>query len=116
MFIRKREYESKRGPTASYQVIESYREGGKVKQRTICNLMYLPTPAAALERARRMLAARAEDLPPRTPKHAEKRKLHAQELHARLTKLESVVAKMGSIVDVSATTTGKRSGKKVSRV
>lgn len=104
MFIRKREYKDKRGRTnGSYQVIESYREGGKVKQRTICNLFYLSTPAAALERVSCWLENCSDPQ-------------KAAELRARITKLKSVVAKMSTMVDVSATTTGKRSGKKPNRL
>jgi hypothetical protein len=55
MFIRKRISKNKyrkEGFSESYQMIETYREGGKVKQRVICNLGRDATPEAALERAR----------------------------------------------------------------
>jgi hypothetical protein len=46
-FIRKRISPSRR-QTPSYQVIETYREDGKVKQRVLANLGCNPTPEKAL--------------------------------------------------------------------
>lgn len=58
MFIRKRtRYSKQKGyETESYQVVESYREGGKVKQRVIINLGKHPTCTAALEAAEHHLS------------------------------------------------------------
>ncbi len=71
MFIRKRTYQSKRhGFTESYQVIETYREGGKVKQRYICNLGSSPTPEAALERTRQEMKREYERLKYGTELHS----------------------------------------------
>lgn len=53
-FIRKRISPSKR-KTPSYQVIETYREDGKVKQRVLANLGCNPTPEKALSEFRREL-------------------------------------------------------------
>jgi hypothetical protein len=51
-FIRKRkcrgEWSEKRGQH-SYQLVETYRENGKVKQRIVANLGHLPTVAQAIE-------------------------------------------------------------------
>jgi len=56
MFIRKRVNRTKRyGVSESYQVLESYREGGRVKQRHICNLGRCSTPELALQKARERL-------------------------------------------------------------
>ena len=54
MFIRKRTYYSKRygRETASYQVIQTYREGGKVKQRVIYNLGPNPSLNDVLKEAK----------------------------------------------------------------
>lgn len=52
MFIRKRVNHSKRyGVTERYQVCETYREGGKVKQRVLAGLGSTSNPIKALERA-----------------------------------------------------------------
>lgn len=53
-FIRKRISPSQK-KTPSYQVIETYREGGKVKQRVLANLGCYPTPEKALSEFRRQL-------------------------------------------------------------
>lgn len=101
MFIRKRERQDKRGRVcASYQVIETYREGGKVRHRTLCNLRWHSTPAAALAWQHRRL------------ENYESNEPQAAEIREEITKLKSVVARMSTIIDVSATTKGKRSGKK----
>jgi hypothetical protein len=50
-FIRKRISPSRR-QTPSYQVIETYREDGKVKQRVLANLGRNPTPEKALSEFR----------------------------------------------------------------
>lgn len=53
MFIRKRERISTTGKiNTTYQLLETYREAGKVKQRVICNLMGHATPEEALEYAK----------------------------------------------------------------
>jgi hypothetical protein len=50
MFIRKRLTSTKRnGEGYSYQLIETYREGGKIKQRVLYNLARCPTIEAAIE-------------------------------------------------------------------
>jgi hypothetical protein len=50
MFIRKRLTFTKRnGEGYSYQLIETYREGGKIKQRVLYNLARCPTIEAAIE-------------------------------------------------------------------
>jgi hypothetical protein len=53
-FIRKRISPSRR-QTPSYQVIETYREEGKVKQRVLANLGCNPTPEKALAEFRSKL-------------------------------------------------------------
>ena len=53
-FIRKRISPSRK-QTPSYQVIETYREGGKVKQRVLANLGCNPTPQEALSEFRKEL-------------------------------------------------------------
>ena len=58
MFIRKQIRKSKKwGIGKSYQVIETYREGGKVKQRVVCNLGWDATPELALKTAKERLEA-----------------------------------------------------------
>ena len=54
-FIRKRISPTGRR-TPSYQVIETYREGGKVKQRVLANLGRFPTVEEALDHCRNSLA------------------------------------------------------------
>lgn len=50
MFIRKRTTKTKgHGATVHYQVLESYRDNGKVKQRVLCNLGNHSTCEARLE-------------------------------------------------------------------
>ena len=51
-FVRKRISPSRR-QTPSYQIIETYRECGKVKQRVLANLGCNPTPERALDEFRR---------------------------------------------------------------
>jgi hypothetical protein len=53
-FIRKRISQTKRR-TPSYQLIETYREGGKVKQRIIENLGPYPTIAEAIRGEQEMV-------------------------------------------------------------
>ena len=71
MFIRKRYYNTKRkgrgDPPAgcSYQVIESYRENGKVKQRVICNLGSYSTIESALNYVEKMIDILKEPFNPR---------------------------------------------------
>jgi len=56
MFIRKRTYKLKSGRiTESYQVIETYRENGKIKQKMIINLNRFSDPEKALEYAQMRL-------------------------------------------------------------
>jgi hypothetical protein len=55
-FIRKRISPSRR-KTPSYQIIETYREDGKVKQRVLANLGPNPTPEEALCEFRKELQA-----------------------------------------------------------
>jgi hypothetical protein len=52
-FIRKRLTETKRGLTAHYQVLETYRQDGKVSQRVLCNLRGFSKPEEALIDAQR---------------------------------------------------------------
>jgi hypothetical protein len=56
-FIRKRHSSNHRlyGDIYSYQLIETYRENGKVKQRVICNLHGCETVEQALEIAKEHL-------------------------------------------------------------
>jgi hypothetical protein len=58
-FIRKRISPSRR-QTPSYQVIETYREDGKVKQRVLANLGCNPTPEEALSEFRKELMVTRE--------------------------------------------------------
>jgi hypothetical protein len=52
-FIRRRlSSDNEDGRSYSHQLIETYREGGKVKQRILANLGNAPTIADALERAK----------------------------------------------------------------
>jgi len=51
-FIRRRISPSRR-KTPSYQIIETYREDGKVKQRVLANLGSKPTPELALREFQR---------------------------------------------------------------
>lgn len=63
MFIRKRINHTKRyGTNESYQVLESYRENGKVKQKVVVNLGRLATPELALEKARADLEGAKESI------------------------------------------------------
>jgi len=50
MFVRKRTYRTKKDHARGvcYQLVESYREDGKVKQRVICNLKGHPSLEARL--------------------------------------------------------------------
>ncbi len=66
MFIRKRTYKLKSGRiTESYQVIETYRENGKIKQKIIINLNRFSDPVKALKYAQMRLgwAKRMYDKP-----------------------------------------------------
>ena len=54
-FIRKRISPTGRR-TPSYQLIETYREGGKVKQRVLANLGWFSTVEKALDHCRNSLA------------------------------------------------------------
>ena len=55
-FIRERSSPTSRR-TPSYQVIETYRESGKVKQRVLANLGRFPTVGKALDHCRESLAS-----------------------------------------------------------
>ena len=55
MFIRRRLSKNKSGFTETYRLIETYHEGGKVKQRTICNLGRDATLEEALENTRSLV-------------------------------------------------------------
>jgi len=98
LFIRKRTYNSKRyGVTESYQVIETYRENGKVKQRVICNLGKFSTPEAALEQAESLLRDREEvysNMKPHNPRDKiDVRECTAEE-RKRVETLKYVVSKL----------------------
>lgn len=90
-FIRKRkcrgEWSGKRGDH-SYQIVETYRDKGKVKQRVIVNLGHLPTLPQAIEFATKRLAfLKSElDLLKQHKAHSEKMvagfKQHLAELEA----------------------------------
>jgi hypothetical protein len=60
-FIRER-LSSKQEESYSYQIIETYREGGKVKQRVLYNMGPSPTIKAALEMQHKVLANQQESL------------------------------------------------------
>jgi hypothetical protein len=122
MFIRKRisknKY-SKEGFSESYQLIETYREEGKVKQRVICNLGRDATPEAALERARYWLKWYEDGLSnplkagynkgrfiskKRAEKHQESLEKSYAKAKEKVEKLESVVSQMCRRSDISDTT------------
>jgi hypothetical protein len=81
MFIRKRQSSQH---NASYQVIETYREGGKVKQRVLANLGPWPTLEEAVGHGRWNLAYMEG--------HADH--CRADRARAQLARLEAVVSKL----------------------
>lgn len=123
MFVRKRVNIDKKGKAwESYQVIETYRENGKVKQRYICNLRWYSTPEDALANARERLQ-RAELSGPTKAynclghyvrnrhKREEERLKDLEKLQARVAELEGVVSGMrtkGNILDTTEIEGGNR--------
>jgi len=122
MFIRKRTYKLKSGRiTESYQVIESYRENGKVKQRTIANLNRFSNPVKALEYAQMRLewAKRRYNKPIpwsrlRRTKHFTRKEHRERKIRERLEQvqkfekwikeLEEVVSRLSVRIETSDTT------------
>jgi hypothetical protein len=109
MFVRKRTYRTKKGRVGeSYQVLETYRENGGVKQRVVCRLGRYPTPEQALEVVRRLLKV-AEDIAKqpvkpysgllrvRTRSLKEIKRIEAERLQ-RFEKLKAWVAKLEYVV------------------
>ena len=131
MFIRKRVNHSKRyGNTERYQVLESYREGGKVKQRVICALGLCPTPEKALEAAKEDLRwieeVQAQPIMPspwRSGRHLFKARQsreayfleRREKAEARIAELESVVARYSNACQHSDTTAPSSAVSKCSR-
>ena len=116
-FIRKRTSPTGRR-TPSYQLIETYREDGKVKQRVLVNLGWFPTVEEALDDCRNSLAdaerglARREQRGPRgggryTLSHRKtldwyRRRIEREREHLR--RLEAVVSETGLRRDIPDTT------------
>ena len=113
-FIRKRISPTSRR-TPSYQLVESYRENGKVRQRVLANLGPWPTLDEALEHASIGLGRAHEfvrmcerghnnagrSLGEQDGEHARRRLEKAQ---AKVEKLERVVSEKRRMVPVSDTT------------
>ena len=124
MFIRKRISKNKRGFTESYQLIETYREEGKVKQRIVCNLGRDATPEAALETAHQWMSKYEEWLSRREQRrHPYSGRLRSEkELEEgrqrlekgclkwknRIEQLEGVVSQMCNRNNISDTTVDKK--------
>ena len=118
-FIRKRISPTGRR-TPSYQVIETYREGGKVKQRVLANLGWFPTVEEASDHCRNSLAdtehglARLEQLRPRDGgryalSHGQaldwfRRRIERQREYLR--RLDAVVSENGPMGRIPDTTDG----------
>ncbi len=122
-FIRSRISQTKRyGETKSHQLIETYRENGKVKQRVLANLGSHPTVEEALEHTRKAIEwtrgalARRKTQGPRgggrlarcRERHLAwwRRRLARQETHLRA--LEAVVSKSARRRDIVDTTSCNR--------
>jgi hypothetical protein len=105
VFIRKRTYIGKRGASETYQVLESYRQDGKVRQRRIVNLGWCATPQEALDVARRHLETVLELNSPRSAHLEAKRLTRIEKLRAQIAVLENVVAEKSTAGDVFDTTT-----------
>jgi hypothetical protein len=88
MWIRKRRSLTRRGVRERHQVIETYREDGKVRQKAICSLGRDSTPQEALARARSLLRVYSQGRirSPRSKERVLKQK-------KRVELLERVVAK-----------------------
>ncbi len=122
-FIRERSSPTSRR-TPSYQVIETYREGGKVKQRVLANLGRFPTVGKALDHCRESLAsserglARQEQRGPRgggryVLSHRKALDWYGREIEKKrehLRRLEAVVSESGRRRDIPDTTDGGNSG------
>jgi len=122
MFIRKRTYKLKSGRiTESCQVIETYRENGKIKQKIIVNLNRFSNPVKALEYAQMRLgwAKRMYDKPIlwsrlRRTKHFTRKEHYDRILRERLEQvqkfekwikeLQEVVSRLSIRITISDTT------------
>ena len=116
MFIRKR-LSSLKPNTFSYQVLESYRQDGKIKLRLICNLGKHASPVASEAYTRQLEGLEAEIKNPpqryltgqRIPpveqlKHQAGRIAYAERTRRRIEELRGVVARMTPMGDKSDTT------------
>jgi hypothetical protein len=106
MFIRKRFSSNTRfwGERYSYQIIETYRDAGKVKQRVLANLGASPTIAEALEWERDCIR-RTQNmgwLGPVTPeRRSEAMRLRAEAIadsEAQIARLESLLPRFKNVV------------------
>ena len=102
----------------SYQVVETYREDRKVKQRVLANLGPYPTVELALENMRRRVAraerrvehckhGRTRQGRPLHPKHLSEVDLAGY--HHDLERLETVVSETSTIVDTTPSAKLRRS-------